>query len=851
MKIKSPVIAEQITSVSLSNGLRIYVLPNHRAPVVTVQVWVETGSIHEEEFLGCGLSHFLEHMLFSGTKRFPGKTEISDRANALGARLNAWTSYNHTAYYMEGPSSSWKQLADMLCDMVSAPLFPEDSFRKEKDVILRECAMRADNPDSMLFETLLANRFRNFPMRYPVIGLREGIGRVDREMMTCYYQKRYCPRRAYVVVAGDVDPQEVTDHINTLLGSWQNTILREPCLIPDEPGIFPVRMTTHFPDPMARCALGYITPGAGHKDIPALEALASILGGFDSSRLITDLRVRKPIVIDTGAFLYKTTQTGVMCLCTDSSPDNAEKACSGMFKCIDDVIKNGVTAEELDRTVYSMRTAHLSLFRSTTSAATAIGQSVLSFGSPDPLDRYCDAIKQLSVEDIRAAAERYLNPDSAAEIRMLPEAKKKDARKTKKKEQAYQAQQGKLADGQKTLYIPDMESAFTGICLCLHGGEHYETEKTAAYSDWLTDCLFDGAGTMSEEEFAWALDRHSIRLDVNSGVNGIFVNMECLRENFEEATALLINMLSNPLFPEDALARDRDSLIQTLESDRQDPRKAAFILADQMAFRKGSPAGFSYDTLIDSLQKANGKSLRKFLEQTVLSAPDACICVFGAITPAEAEKTFRTLQKDIPWNKKAAKLIPNVPQEGAQQKALVLKREQAVPVLSFPCPGLMEESSQLPLEVLRNALTGMSSSLFKNVREKEGLAYYTSFRAFQTVTGGHMEFFAGTAAGTAARVMEKFEGEQKRLAKSGLTQEEFDNAKASALYTLSTVFQDIARYAAACSSKVYLGFPASAIEDRRKELEHAELKKINRIIRKLFAQSDVRKIVVSPEEYQF
>ena len=218
MKVKKPLIADQITSVTLGNGLRIYVAPNHRAPVVTAQIWVETGSIHEEEYLGCGLSHFLEHMLFSGTEKFPGKTEISDRATMLGAKLNAWTSYNHTAYYMEGPSSTWKQLADMLCDMVSQPLFPEDAFQKEKGVILRECAMRNDNPDTILFETLISNRFRTFPMRYPVVGLQEGIEKVDREMMTRYYNKRYSPRRTYVVIAGDVEPQEVTAYINELLG---------------------------------------------------------------------------------------------------------------------------------------------------------------------------------------------------------------------------------------------------------------------------------------------------------------------------------------------------------------------------------------------------------------------------------------------------------------------------------------------------------------------------------------------------------------------------------------------------------------------------------------------------------
>ena len=851
MKIKKPLIADQITSVTLGNGLRIYVAPNHRAPVVTAQIWVETGSIHEEEFLGCGLSHFLEHMLFSGTEKFPGKTEISDRATMLGAKLNAWTSYNHTAYYMEGPSTTWKQLADMLCDMVSQPLFPEDAFQKEKGVILRECAMRNDNPDSVLFETLISNRFRNFPMRYPVIGLQEGIEKVDREMMTRYYNKRYSPRRAYVVIAGDVEPQEVTAYINELLGGWKNTDLHEPCLIPDQPGIFPVRLTRTFPDSMARCALGYITPGAGHSDIPALEALSSILGGFDSSRLVTDLRVRKPIVIDTGAFLYKTTQTGIMCLCTDSTPENAEKSCAGMLKCIDDIVKHGVTAEELDRTVYSMRTAHLSIFRSTTAAATAIGQSVLNFGSPDPLDRYCDIIRNLTPESIRQAAERYLNPDTVTEIRMMPEKKVRKAKKAVKQDSAYHAEPGQLPAGQKTLYVPDMESPFAGVCLCLRGGEHYETEKTAAYSDLLTDCIFSGAAGMTEEEFAWALDRHSIRLDVISGVNSVILNLECLRENFDEALGLLIAMLAKPEFPADAFDRDRNSLIQTLESDRQDPRKAAFMLTDQLSFQKGSPVGFGYDILIKSLKEATEKSLRKYMKQTILTAPGACITVFGAVAPDEAKQTLARLAKEIPWSEKAAVLIPNLPQSGTQQKSLVLNREQAVPVLSLPCPAMTDPEGQVPMDLLRNALTGMSSALFKSVREKEGLAYYTSFRTAQNLTGGHMAFFAGTAPATVGRVLEKFDEERKRLATKGLTQEEFDNAKVAALYNLSTIYQDVARYAATCSAKYYLGFPADMVDKIRKEVETADLKKLNRFVRKLFSQPDVRKIVVSPEEYEF
>jgi predicted Zn-dependent peptidase len=270
-----------------------------------------------------------------------------------------------------------------------------------------------------------------------------------------------------------------------------------------------------------------------------------------------------------------------------------------------------------------------------------------------------------------------------------------------------------------------------------------------------------------------------------------------------------------------------------------------------LSFQKGSPVGFGYDILIKSLKEATEKSLRKFMKQTILTAPGACITVFGAVAPDEAKQTLARLAKEIPWSEKAAVLIPNLPRSGAQQKSLVLNREQAVPVMSLPCPAMTDPEGQVPMDLLRNALTGMSSALFKSVREKEGLAYYTSFRTAQNLTGGHMDFFAGTAPATVGRVLEKFEEERKRLATKGLTQEEFNNAKMAVLYNISTIFQDVARYASACSSKYYLGFPADMIDRIRKEVETADLKKLNRLVKKWFSQSDIRQIVVSPEEYQF
>ena len=144
-----PRISGKVRPALFDNGLRAYVIPKNEAPTVTVQAWVATGSIHEDEFLGCGLSHFLEHMLFQGTEKFPGSA-IADTVTHLGGYLNAYTSKTHTVYYINLPAAYAAKGIEMVDDMLRNPLFPEEKFLSEKDVILRECAMYQDSPDSVL-----------------------------------------------------------------------------------------------------------------------------------------------------------------------------------------------------------------------------------------------------------------------------------------------------------------------------------------------------------------------------------------------------------------------------------------------------------------------------------------------------------------------------------------------------------------------------------------------------------------------------------------------------------------------------------------------------------------------------
>ena len=171
---------EPVSRAVLPNGLTLICKRDTSAALVSVQVWVKTGSVHESEQLGAGLSHYLEHMLFKGTERRAGR-EISATVQAHGGYINAYTTFDRTVYYIDLPSEHVAVAIDILADAVLHSTLPADEVTKEKDVILREIAMTTDDPDNRLWDTLFSTAFREHPYRQPVIGHRDVFAAVAPE----------------------------------------------------------------------------------------------------------------------------------------------------------------------------------------------------------------------------------------------------------------------------------------------------------------------------------------------------------------------------------------------------------------------------------------------------------------------------------------------------------------------------------------------------------------------------------------------------------------------------------------------------------------------------------------------
>src|ERR1700678_219010 len=215
---------EPVERTVLANGLTLLVKPDRSAALASVQVWVRTGSIHEGEQLGAGLSHFLEHMLFKGTTRRTGRA-ISETVQANGGSINAYTTFDRTVYYIDLPSERLEVAVDLLADAVLHSTMPQDEIAREKDVILREIAMTRDDPENRLWEALFATAFREHPYRQPIIGHKDVFAAADRGALLAYYRERYVPNNMVVVIAGDVGTAEARQVVERHFGAALRTRL--------------------------------------------------------------------------------------------------------------------------------------------------------------------------------------------------------------------------------------------------------------------------------------------------------------------------------------------------------------------------------------------------------------------------------------------------------------------------------------------------------------------------------------------------------------------------------------------------------------------------------------------------
>ena len=413
------------TSFTLKNGLQVVVLPSHRAPTVAHWLWYKVGGADEERGHS-GAAHFLEHLMFKGTKTMKPK-EFSTMVARQGGQENAFTSWDYTAFHQDVAADKLDLVMKLEADRMHNLIITEDQLKPERDVVLEEWRMRIGNqPSALLDEQVKAALFLNHPYRIPVLGWTDEIKTLDVPTEKRFYDTWYAPNNAVLIVAGDV----TVDQVRKLAEQYYGPIPRKTV---------PQRLRGQEPDRSAditvtlhharvrtpRWSREYLAPSyhAGAKDQAyALEVLAEVLGGGANSRLHHALVLDQQIATSAGAW-YSPDALDLSSFGFAATPRpnvTVDQVGAAVEKVLAQVLKDGLTADEVARAETRLVTSELYAQDGLDVPIEIIGRALCTGDTLADVDAWPDRIKAVSLEQVMAAAHAVLDGRPAVTALLLP-----------------------------------------------------------------------------------------------------------------------------------------------------------------------------------------------------------------------------------------------------------------------------------------------------------------------------------------------------------------------------------------------------------------------------------------------
>ena len=412
-----PLMAPTAVQFELSNGMPVVVIPDHRAPVVTHMIWYRVGAADETAGTS-GIAHFLEHLMFKGTKNHPAG-EFSQRVAALGGEENAFTSSDYTAYFQRVAKKDLREMMQFEADRMTNLVLTDEVVAPERDVVLEERRSRVENdPGSLLGEALSSTLYQNHPYGRPVIGWQHEIEALNRDAALAFYNRYYTPSNAVLVVAGDVSPEEVRRLAEETYGAIPSRpeAARAPRPI-DPPSVGPRTVTVRdekVREPQVQRA--YIVPSvstAEAGEAEALTVLAEVLGGGSTSRFYDRLVRNDGPATYAGAYYQSNgvDDTRFAIYGVPKAGTDLRALEEQMEAVIAEIRDGGITPEELERAKNSSIAQAIYSQDSQQALARIVGTALMTGNTLEDVQNWPARIQAVTAEDVQKVAQKYLDQD--------------------------------------------------------------------------------------------------------------------------------------------------------------------------------------------------------------------------------------------------------------------------------------------------------------------------------------------------------------------------------------------------------------------------------------------------------
>jgi predicted Zn-dependent peptidase len=396
-----------IKKYTCQNGVRIVLeqIPTMRS--VAIGVWIGTGSRNENE-QNNGISHFLEHMFFKGTKTRSAR-EIAEAFDSIGGQVNAFTSKEYTCYYAKVLDEHAGFALEMLADMFFNSTFVEEELKKEKNVVLEEIKMYEDTPDDIVHDLLSKACYANHPLGYPILGTEQTLNTFTGDTLREYMAENYTPDKVVISVAGNVE-EGFIDEIEKYFGSFE---AKQNSRQMAAPVFQPQKLARKKETEQAHLCIGFNGLPVGHKDIYSLIILNNILGGSMSSRLFQEVREQRGLAYSIFSYHSSYQDGGLLTIYGGTGSNQLDLLFETIQETVQKLKEDGITSKELQNSKEQMKGSLMLSLESTNSRMSRNGKNELLLGRHRSLDEVIECINNVTEDSVNNLAKQIFSEDFA------------------------------------------------------------------------------------------------------------------------------------------------------------------------------------------------------------------------------------------------------------------------------------------------------------------------------------------------------------------------------------------------------------------------------------------------------
>lgn len=810
--------------VELPNRMVVVAQELPTSPVVTAQAWVKTGSIFEQEHVGAGLSHFLEHLLAGGTTSSRSEQESNAVLGRIGAQTNAATGLDNVRYYVNTVSEHTDDAIDLVSDWMQNAQINETEYARERTVIQREMEMRNSRPDVVLWKLTQRARYQAHPARDPIIGYLDDFMTITRDEIYDFYKRMYVPNNMVFLVVGDIDKQQVVDRVASLWADVPAGQLPEVSL-PIEPPIAEPRSITGHAD-IDIPKLRVIWPGTklGAEGDYELDVLSMVLGQGESSRLKRGIRDEQQLATTIGAYNSSSVWTEGYFAVTAEPRDrqaSLDELKAEILKEIAKLRDQPVSQAELDRAKRKVLADIAQNNQTAEGVASTLAWEVISLGEPGYLKRYALAVQSMTAERLQAAAQKYLTDDRLITIKLLPreEGQAPDPALTKRQAppidpmslqrypvkldndalirrlnsnlsssdetavgievdapKSYTLDNGLKLIVQRTTVVPAVAMQFywTGGLLADEPGKEGVANAVASM-------LTRGTTTRSADQIADAVEDLGATLNATAGNNTAYAQATALSDDWPVLLDMLADVVTEPAFDPAEWEKLRPRLLAAI--DREDE---TWIGELRSAFRSEYFGHHPWSTVAlgrkEVVETLTAEDLRNY-HVDHLGASQAVLSVVGDVDPQKVYQAAQTAFGKLP----AEARKPFTPLPPAEPDARIVQVITTKPATAFYLglgPGVKRADEDYPaLSVLTNVMSDFPAGwLEQELRGRgPGLVYSVGASAWSGIVPGYTAVLFNTSAPQATEALTRTMSVVNRAKAGDFNQADIDRAKAKVL----------------------------------------------------------------------